>query len=148
MIGIAGEELKRKHIEIVPGDRIDAHGFDFRDIPFEQAMRKYPLVFHEKQRNDEMPGRKSQCMSAAEMVVEPGLGVAGLDLAQPARADPDLCGKPLLGDLLGSSFHFDAPPRHLLDRLEYGRIACVGYRPKRHDQVSLANGSSSHAQPV
>jgi hypothetical protein len=46
-------------------------------------------VLDEKERNDEVPGRETQRMRAAEMIVEPRLGVAGFDFAQPAGADPD-----------------------------------------------------------
>ncbi|MFD1961669.1 hypothetical protein ACFSHP_26155 [Novosphingobium panipatense] len=104
-------------------------------------------MFHEQQRNDEMPGGKSEGMRAAEVIVEPRLGVAGLDLAQPARADSDTSGEVFLRNLFGTPLHFYPSPRHQLDRRKHRGIACSGHRLKRHDKISLPMAQSSRAQP-
>ena len=70
-------------------DGVDADGFEFREIAFEKSAREHTAMLDEKKRNDEVPGRETQRMRAAEMIVEPRLGVAGFDFAQPAGTDPD-----------------------------------------------------------
>lgn len=90
-------------------DELEQLAFEIVQIPGKELGREGLAVRLEQHGDEDGTGRHSQRGHTAQMIVDPGPGIAGFNLADPAHAEAGPLREFGLGKALASAFILDSP---------------------------------------